>query len=178
MTSDLSAEDLLRAALALVATRPVGAWPEELDSLDRLEELVPGTAPKARHGAATDLAEVRGLRDRLAPLVLDPDPGSAPAALSALAREFDLAPVVDSVGGPVRHVSPDPRTVARVAEALVPGVMSAWASGLMPRVRTCGADDCDTPFLDRSSRANRHYCSDRCSTRVRVRRHRTRSSPA
>ncbi len=174
MTPHPSVEDLLRAALNLVATRPVGPWPEELDSLDRLGGVVPALAPGAREAAPGDLAEVRALRDRLAPLVLDPDPASAPTALSALAREFGLAPAVDSVGGPVRHVSPDPRTVARVAEALVPGVMEAWARGLVARVRTCGADDCDTPFLDTSSRANRHYCSDRCSTRTRVRRHRRR----
>lgn len=176
MTPHPSAADLLRAALDLVATRPTGPWPEELDSLDRLGGVVPALAPGpgARETAPGDLDEVRALRDRLAPLLLDPDPASAPAALSALAREFSLTPVVDSVGGPVRHVSPDPRTVARVAEALIPGIMDAWARGLAVRVRTCGADDCDTPFLDASSRANRHYCSDRCSVRTRVRRHRTR----
>lgn len=172
MTSEPSAEDLLRAALDLVATRPVGRWPEELDSLDQLGPL----APAPGTGAPTDLADVRALRDRLAPLVLDPDPASAPAALTALAREFALTPAVETLGGPVRHVSPDPRAVARVAEVLVPGVMRAWAAGLLPRVRACGADDCDTPFLDASRRANRHYCSDRCSTRVRVRRHRVRTA--
>lgn len=166
MTSDHSPEDLLRTALALVATRPVGdTWPEELSSLERFADLAPG----AGEG---DLSDVRTLRDRLAPLVLSPDPDTAPAELSALAREFALAPAVDSLGGPVRHVSPDPRPVARLAELLVPGVMHAWAAGLVSRVHTCGADDCDTPFLDTSHRANRHYCSPRCSTRMRVRRHR------
>ncbi|MFY7069922.1 CGNR zinc finger domain-containing protein [Nocardiopsis changdeensis] len=45
-------------------------------------------------------------------------------------------------------------------------------------MHTCGADDCDTPFLDTSHRANRHYCSPRCSTRMRVRRHRERTPEA
>ncbi|MFL1380214.1 MULTISPECIES: CGNR zinc finger domain-containing protein [unclassified Nocardiopsis] len=173
MTADHSPEDLLRMTLSLVATRPVeGAWPEELFSLERLAGAVPG----AENATADDLADVRALRDRLTPLVLSPDPDTAPAALSGLAREFGLSPAVDSVGGPVRHASPDPRLVARVAELLVPGVMGAWAAGLLPRVHTCGADDCDTPFLDTSHRANRHYCSPRCSTRMRVRRHRERPS--
>ncbi|MFD3683331.1 CGNR zinc finger domain-containing protein [Nocardiopsis sp. NPDC058631] len=171
MTSEPSAEGLLRAVLDLVATRPLGPWPEELHSLDRLGPL----APAPGSGSPSDLDDVRGLRDRLAPLVLDPDPGSAPAALSALAREFALAPVVDALGGPVRHESPDPRTVARVAEVLVPGLMHAWAAGLLSRVHACGADNCETPFMDTSHRANRHYCSDRCSTRMRVRRHRARA---
>lgn len=164
-----SVEDLLRAALRLVATRPVGHWPEELLSLDRLGPLAPDRE------SPRDLGEVRDLRDRLAPLVLEPDPDTAPAALSALAREFALTPAVDSLDGPVRYVSPDPRPVARVAEALVPAVMHAWAAGLLTRVHLCGADDCDTPFLDASPRANRNYCSDRCSTRTRVRRLRGRT---
>lgn len=170
MTSEYSVEDLLRITLDLVATRPVGQWPEELDSLERLRPLaLIGTSPG-------DLAEVRTLRDRLAPLILDPDPAAAPAALSALAAEFSLTPTVDSLGGPLRHVSPDRRPVARVAEALIPGVMRAWEAGLLARVRSCGADNCDTPFLDSSHRANRHYCSDRCSTRMRVRRHREQAA--
>ncbi|MDT0330836.1 CGNR zinc finger domain-containing protein [Nocardiopsis lambiniae] len=171
MTSEHSPEDLLRITLALVATRPLaGAWPEELHSLERLSEILPGT----EDATATDIADVRALRDRLAPLVLSPDPDAAPVELSALAEEFGLRPAVDSVGGPIRHVSPDPRPVARAAEVLVPGVMLAWAAGLTSRVRVCGADGCETPFLDSSHRANRHYCSPRCSTRMRVRRHRER----
>lgn len=172
MTSELSVEDLLRITLGLVATRPVGPWPEELDSLDRLGPLAPASASR------DDLTEVRALRDRLAPLVLEPDPETAPSALSALAREFALAPAVHSLRGPLRHLSPDPRPVARVAEALVPAVMRAWEAGLLSRVRSCGAEDCETPFLDSSHRANRRYCSDRCSTRTRVRRLRRHTPPA
>ncbi|GAB3709520.1 CGNR zinc finger domain-containing protein [Nocardiopsis nanhaiensis] len=175
MTSEYSVEDLLRITLDLMATRPVGQWPEELDSLERLRPLAPLALTDTSPG---DLAEVRALRDRLTPLVLDPDPAAAPATLSALAAEFSLTPAVDSLGGPLRHVSPDRRPVARVAEALIPGVMRAWEVGLLARVRSCGADNCDTPFLDSSHRANRHYCSDRCSTRMRVRRHREQAAKA
>ncbi|WP_017589093.1 CGNR zinc finger domain-containing protein [Nocardiopsis ganjiahuensis] len=170
MTSEHTTEHLLRAALRLVATRPVDLWPEELLSLEQLGPPAPA------QGSARDLAEVRELRDRLAPLVLAPDPAMAPAALSALAREFALTPTVDSLNGPLRHVSPDPRPVARVAEALVPAIMRAWEAGLLARVHTCGANDCDTPFLDASPRANRDYCSDRCATRTRVRRLRVRAA--
>ena len=175
MTSEYSVEDLLRITLDLVATRPVGQWPEELDSLELLGPLAPLTLSGTSPG---DLAEVRALRDRLAPLILDPDPAAAPAALSALAAEFSLTPAVDSLSGPLRHVSPDRRRVARVAEALIPAVMRAWEAGLLARVRSCGADNCDTPFLDSSHRANRHYCSDRCSTRMRVRRYREQAARA
>ncbi|GAB3708182.1 CGNR zinc finger domain-containing protein [Nocardiopsis oceani] len=175
MTSEHSVEGLLRITLDLVATRPVGPWPEELESLERPGPLAPLALTVT---SPSDLAEVRALRDRLAPLVLDPDPAAAPAALSALAAEFSLTPAVNSLSGPLRHVSPERRPVARVAEALIPAVMRAWEAGLLARVRSCGADNCDTPFLDSSHRANRHYCSDRCSTRMRVRKHREQATKA
>ena len=43
------------------------------------------------------------------------------------------------------------------------------------RIGTCVGDECLDVYVDRSPRQSRAYCSTRCQTRARVRRHRLRS---
>lgn len=166
--------EVTKLALALIRTRPLGHWPEELRSWSDLDPLL--VTARLSRAASDALAEVRALRDALVVPVLSPSDAEAATALNALSVAYRLHPWLDSEQGEVAYRGNDARLVTELAAILVPGLMQARATGLFLRVGVCDDTACDTAFLDESPNTRRRYCSTRCATRARVAEHRRRQA--
>jgi predicted RNA-binding Zn ribbon-like protein len=166
--------DATELALALIRTRPLGHWPEELRSWDDLEPLL-DHARLARADNDT-LDDVRTLRDALVIPLLSPSDTEVANALNALSIAYGVHPWLDIEHGEACHRGCDERLVTQLAAALVPGLMQARATGLLQRVGVCADAACDTAFLDQSPNTRRRYCCTRCATRARVAQHRRRQA--
>ncbi|MDR6689660.1 hypothetical protein J2X55_000559 [Microbacterium sp. 1154] len=169
-----AARDELERVIALIATRKVGPWPEELRGWEDLERILPGsTAHSARRDASlAELQEIRLLRDKVATVLLDPAAPHAPSHLGDLVDTYGLTPRITALGEPIGFLSFRAGMVGHVAERVIGAALAAFSSGEAQYIHECEAEGCITPFLDASPRHNRAYCSDRCSTKMRVRRHR------
>ena len=164
----------LRRAIALVATREVDPWPEELRTMADLERVLPGSDTR-QHTSDADpaaLHEIRSLRDGLAAVLLAPHAPDAAARLDGLVAAYAITPRVTALGEPIVYRSARAGLVGHVAERVIGASIAAFSTGEARYLHECEADGCITPFLDTSPRHNRAYCSDRCSTKMRVRRHR------
>ncbi|MEX8034121.1 CGNR zinc finger domain-containing protein [Microbacterium sp. 20-116] len=168
------ARDELHRVIALVATRQIGPWPEELRTAEDLERILPGSSAHSDSSDAGlgELQEIRLLRDKVAIVLLDPEASDASSHLNDLVDAFALAPLVAGLGEPLGFRSSRTGLVGRVAERVIGAAVTAFYSGEATHIHECEADGCITPFFDASPRHNRAYCSDRCSTKMRVRRHR------
>lgn len=164
----------LRRAIALVATREIGPWPEELLTMADVERIFPGSRTRQHTSDAGPAAVqgIRSLRDTLAAVLLDPHAPDAAARLDGLVAEYAITPRVPALGEPVTYRSARTGLVGHVAGRVIGASIAAYSTGEVRYLHECGADGCITPFLDTSPRHNRAYCSDRCSTKMRVRRHR------
>jgi predicted RNA-binding Zn ribbon-like protein len=162
----------VQLALALMRTRPLDHWPEELHDWDDLTRILADTPFSGYSGTKTDVEAVRTLRDRLVPSLQPQSEEEASVALNALADDHDLRPRL--IGREVQYQGRDEQLATRLAAALVPALIEAHVSGLIQRVGLCQDAHCDTAFLDLSRKGGRRYCCSRCATRSRVARYRKR----
>lgn len=159
-------------ALALIRTRPLAHWPEELCGWDDLARILADTPFGGYEGTETDVEAVRSLRDRLVPALQPVSEQEASMALNALVDDHDLKPRL--IGREVRYQGWNGQLATRLAACIVPALMEAHASGLIQRIGICQDAHCDTAFLDLSRKGGRRYCCPRCATRSRVARYRKR----
>lgn len=162
----------VQLALALIRTRPLAQWPEELCDWDDLARILADTPLSGHGGTQADVDAVCALRDSLVPALQPPSEQEASMALNALVDDYDLKPRL--VGRELRYQGRDLQLATRLAAQIVPALMAAHASGLIGRVGICQDAHCDTAFLDLSRKGGRQYCCPRCATRSRVARYRKR----
>ena len=160
-------------ALALIRTRPLAHWPEEMRDWDDLARILADTPFSGYGGTQADVEAVRSLRDRLVPSLQPQSEQEASLVLNALVDDYDLKPRL--FGREVRYQGRDVQLATRLAAQIVPALMEAHVSGLIGRIGICQDAHCDTAFLDLSRKGGRQYCCSRCATRSRVARHRKRA---
>ena len=162
----------VQLALALIRTRPLAHWPEELCDWDDLARILADTPLSGHGGTQADVEAVRALRDWLVPALQPQSEQEASMALNALVDDHDLKPRL--IGRVVQHQGRDTQLATRLAGQIVPALMEAHVSGLIGRIGICQDAHCDTAFLDLSRKGGRQYCCPRCATRSRVARYRKR----
>ncbi|MDI3408866.1 CGNR zinc finger domain-containing protein [Streptomyces cavernicola] len=172
-----------RLCLDLLAT----AHPaEHLDTPDALRAwllgggLVPDGTPLADVGPDC-VAEFRQLRADVREL-LHPEVTATPAALARVNARAAPAPpapraVRTAAGDLVRALHPDPAGEALLAAVARDAVDLLTDPAARSRVRQCEGEDCPLIYLDTSRGRRRRWCSSEvCGNRVRVARHRRRST--
>jgi predicted RNA-binding Zn ribbon-like protein len=135
-----------------------------------------GLLRRGEHVDAGDHRAALELRTTLRDFLQDP-PNQRPQAkegarrLTAASRKFPLMLAI-SDGGTV-ELAPVPGSSAL---GRVLGQMIGLAeTGQLPRLKTCGSDECHWIFFDRSKPANRHWCSSLiCGNRQKTRAYRER----
>lgn len=162
----------LQSLLALAATRPEGAWPDQLD-LDVFHRTLGTVSPAALR--VDDVEVARRVRDTAGRVLLDADDDASIDALDEIASTHALVPTLRQGQGQVSfrtlRGSPDGAVWADVIGELMAGV----AEGARAQVRRCSSAPCTTPFFDTTPAGTKAFCCDRCATRARVRKHRART---
>lgn len=162
-------EHLIEALVKVASTRPEGEWPEELD-LETFHCFLADTAPAS--ATVTDLEAARNTRDLLATVLLDGSDAEARATLNLVAVTHVLVPRTDGDG--FHFVSLRGDAEGTFWAQIIGDVMHAVNEGCRSRIGRCTSAPCITPFLDTSTAGAREFCSTRCATRARVRRHRSK----
>ncbi|MCQ1953197.1 CGNR zinc finger domain-containing protein [Arthrobacter sp. zg-Y238] len=162
-------EDLIGALVKVASTRAEGQWPEQLD-LDVFHRFLRDPAPAA--ALIDDVAVARHARDLLAAVLVDGTDAEARSALNSVAATYAVVPRIDGNG-------PYFLSLSGTAEGafwaqILADLMQAVSEGCRARVGRCVSAPCIMPFLDTSTAGVREFCSVRCATRARVRRHRSK----
>lgn len=168
----MRAKESYWALLRLVDTRAAGPrFPDMLDAADLRRERLAEFGLVAP--SAAELVELGALRDALVSVVLDSalNTPTRVAALNSIVRDYGLVPQLDDALELGWATSGQGR-VAALAEQVLPQALDLFRSNDVAKVQLCAADDCAAPFVASSTPGSRSFCSARCSTRVRVRRHR------
>jgi len=165
----------LSATAALVNTARSGV--EELPdgaALDRFVAHWQWTG--SRTGDEAELAAVRELRGRLAPLwTMTPD--EAVVLVNAMLRDASALPQLvkhDGWGYHIHATSPDVPLADRMAVDAAMAVADVIRSAEFGRLRVCAADDCDDVLVDLSKNRSRRFCGLTCANRVNVAAYRSR----
>jgi len=124
-------------------------------------------------------SEICAFREHLRLLFHAPDPRNS-AYLTAVAKVERAISALRLMA----RIDPDSGVLTRVIPVEAPGDLkariTAAAAGLLAkrrglRIKTCGGDDCDWLFIDRTKAKRRRWCDTRtCGNTARVRRHRSR----
>lgn len=163
-------EDLIEALVKVASTRAEGPWPEQLD-LDVFHRFLSGPAPAAAF--VDDVAVARHARDLLAAVLVDGTGAEARSILNGVAATYGIVPWIDENG--FRFLSLGGTAEGAFWAEILPDLMQAVSEGCRARISRCESEPCITPFLDTSTAGVREFCSGRCATRARVRRHRSKA---
>lgn len=175
--------EAVEATLVLLRTRPLQRRPDGLNHWADLQALLQGCGLGIQARVPLDVdeevqtvADARRMRDALAVAMVA---GSAEAALELLhelmaSQELDPSP--DTGHGRGYPPGSRGRPIAAVAAVLLPTLCQAVIEGVLQRVRICPDAVCQTVFLDPARGRPQRYCSPRCGTRARMRRHRSREA--
>jgi predicted RNA-binding Zn ribbon-like protein len=176
----------LEMVRAFVNTLDIEEGTDEFASREGLADWLTrsGLAPAPRATPA-DLRQVVALRESLReilrahlPAAAGPGSGHRGAGAGDLRRIAAALPVRLEVGDDGR-ISPAPAgsgTAAALARLLLIAAESA-ALGTWPRLKACGADDCQWAFYDRSPTQNGCWCTMQlCGARAKSRAYRQRSA--
>lgn len=162
----------------LVNTQNPVSGEDTLTSADALEAfLVAHTVSAVRRPTATDLAEVRALRDTIRGVFAAPDEAGAAKILNEMLAGSGAQPVLTNHDGPWHlHYTPSGSPLApRIAAEAAMALSVIIAEGGFDRLHSCGADDCVDVFVDRSRNRSRRYCSaNSCGNRASVAAYRAR----
>lgn len=150
--------------LAFVDTRPEPGFADELTAVDQLRTFAPDAT-------TADLDFARTLRDDLARCLL-----TSSGAIDDLCMRLEVRP---SFTAPhrMRWTVTAPERLRALTTRLVTALIELWTTGDIEHARVCAADNCIVPFVDTSPTQKREFCSPKCATRTRVRRHRARQAP-
>lgn len=156
-------EAALASAAALVNTDL--AAPADLDAfLD-----AHGWTGSRAHDEA-ELAGVRALRPLLRAL-WEADEDGVVERVNRMLREAGALPQLVRHGGWDYHLHATPSDAPladRMAVEAAMAMVDVVRQQELPRLRVCGADDCDDVFVDLSKNRSRRYCSTACGNRTNV----------
>lgn len=160
--TDRAARELL---LAFLDTRPEEGFPDHLANLDDLRTF----APEAQ---VRDLAPAQALRDELAQTLLHSSVATIAEGLTAICEKYRATPAFERLADGVQWRIRDVGALTGLFTSLIAEAIALWDDGSIQRIRVCESSSCIVPFIDTSRRQDRMYCSPRCATRERVRKHR------
>ncbi|GAA4829652.1 hypothetical protein GCM10023201_16520 [Actinomycetospora corticicola] len=164
-------------AMDLVNTSPtVWRGVEKLDALDAL------TAFLGEHGLGgwavgpDDLPPVRALRERLRPLIEEPDPERRVLVAGELTAAVGGVTLADGWAATVPDGTPVTAMLGAVAGL---GILAVQLHLGPDRFRPCSSDTCSGVFIDTSRPGRRRYCMPGlCGNRANVAAHRARRRAA
>ncbi|MEA2433575.1 MAG: hypothetical protein QOG54_1032 [Actinomycetota bacterium] len=127
-----------------------------------------------------DVADVRALRSRFYEVFHTSNEAERSNLLNAILTEVGAMPqLTDHDGSWHVHFVAEPAPVAdRLAAIAAMGLVTVISEFGNGRLGLCSADDCADAFVDTSRNMSRRYCSDTCSTRTNVAKHRARRKKA
>lgn len=169
----------LAIAVDLVNNSPSTGGAESLTGLPALRDFV-ARWKISGIGAldATDLAEVRALREALHQVFTSPDQPTAVTRLNTLLSRTRITPRLAEHDGHPLHVhyfAPDASLHDHLAADIGVALAHLLVEGEWERLRTCSAPDCDHVFVDESRNRSRVYCDSRtCGNRIHVAAYRAR----
>jgi predicted RNA-binding Zn ribbon-like protein len=164
-------------AMDLVNTSPtVWRGVEKLDDVDALGVFLSEHGLGGWRVGSDDLPPVRALRERLRPLIEEPDAERRVAVAGELTAGVAGVTLADGWAATV----PDGAAVADVLGAVAGLGMLAVQLHLGPeRFRPCSSDTCSGVFIDTSRPGRRRYCMPGlCGNRANVAAHRARRRAA
>lgn len=134
-----------------------------------------------RNPSATDLAEVRALREDLRRAFNAADETSTATILNELLAGAGAKPILtDHTGSWHLHYAPTASPLApRIAAEAAMALSVIIAQGDYERLHSCESDDCVDVFVDQSRNRSRRYCSQSaCGNRASVAAYRARQRSA
>ncbi|GLK09635.1 hypothetical protein GCM10017600_30410 [Streptosporangium carneum] len=169
----------LAAAVDLVNTSPATGGPDRLVDTQQLGDFV------ERHQmsgvgelGATDLSEVRAVREAFHKVFTAPDQATAVIRLNTLLSGTRITPRLTEHDGHPLHIhyfAPDASISEHLSADLGVALAHVLAEGEWERLRTCSAPDCGNVFVDESRNRSRVYCDSRtCGNRMHVAAYRAR----
>jgi predicted RNA-binding Zn ribbon-like protein len=165
-------------AVQLVNTADPYRHRDTLTSCEQAKELL---APEGRCRVTNaDVAELRGIRDRLREIFDVAEADRIPRAvqvLNSLMKQYPIRPVVTDhdASSYHLHLAEGAPNIAAVYGAKAAMGLAVQATELgFDRLGVCQAQPCREVFIDTSTNRSRRYCSDRCATRANVAAYRAR----
>ncbi|WP_411700949.1 CGNR zinc finger domain-containing protein [Conyzicola sp.] len=166
-------EDSLDFVVALGNTDPRASrsGDDELSTPRQLAELIALHGYTGRvDGDDAELEEVRGARALLR-RVWTLDREEAVVEVNTMLRSAKALPQLARHGGYDWHMhatAPDAPLAERIRVEASLALIDVIRMDEMPRLRVCGADDCEGLFLDLSRNGSKRFCSVRCGNRVNM----------
>jgi predicted RNA-binding Zn ribbon-like protein len=177
-------ELVLRAAVELVNTLPH----TDTGGADTLIAPAELDAFTVRHGYtgsrrrdARELAEVRGIRERLLALWGTDRDGAVPLVNAMLADGRALPQLVrhDDMDWHIHASDPDDPLATRILVETALAFVEVIRADEYARVRVCDADDCNSVYVDFSKNGSKRYCDEgNCGNRMNVNAYRKRRAAA
>lgn len=167
-TYTASAADL---AADLVNACPPGGFTSGPDPLRALD--LPWTPAQ--------LARVSELAQQLRRVFVARDDEQATDAINDLLMPLPVAAHLSTHDGKAAHMHyapPDADALTRVACNTAMALATITSEHGQHRLGVCGADDCDTVFVDTSRNGRRRFCGHACANRTHVASHRHRTATA
>jgi predicted RNA-binding Zn ribbon-like protein len=174
--SDLDLAVLLLNSLDLLADPP-----DRLTDLDWIREVTAevGRDDIASALTATDLAELRQLRESLRAVFLAGSPGAAASLLNPMLLAAVAVPqLVESAGRIRLQVAPGAMGLAALAARLPAALAEHVAHRGTGRLGTCAALPCQCAFIDHTRAQTRRFCCTACNDRAAARLYRQRKRKA
>lgn len=164
----------LRAAAALVNSRA----PDTLTTLAELDAFCvrwQWTGSRARN--ATELADVRALRPRLARFWEAGTEQEVVALINRLLREGDALPQLvrhDDLDWHIHAAGDDAPLEVRMMVECAMSMIDVLRAGGLDRLRHCAGADCGQVLVDFSRNSSRRFCDAGCGNRANVAAYRAR----
>ena len=170
----------LMAAVHLVNTLPGYDGEDTLQTVADLDEYLrvnPYTGTIRRDDA--EIAAVRGIRSRLRRL-WDVDRESAVPLVNEMLADGRALPrlvIHDDFDWHIHATSDDASLATRILVEAAMAFVDVIRSDEYDRVRVCGADDCDSVYIDFSRNGSKRYCdTGNCGNRMNVNAYRERKA--
>jgi predicted RNA-binding Zn ribbon-like protein len=172
-------EVALRSAAALVNTEARAGDPDELTTLEQLDDFLEewswtGSRTHAQH----ELDAVRALRPRLRAL-WTADTDDAVAGVNAMLAEAHALPQLVRHGEWSWHLHatpPEAPLATRMAVEAAMAFVDVIRADELSRLRVCAAEDCVDVVVDLSKNRSKRYCDGGCGNRANVAAYRARKS--
>ncbi|MFF5213172.1 CGNR zinc finger domain-containing protein [Streptosporangium sp. NPDC000396] len=169
----------LATVVDLVNTSPSTGGQDTLTTLEQLGEFVERQQVSGIEKLdATDLSQVRTLREAFHKVFTAPDQATAVIRVNTLLSETRITTRLTEHDGHPLHIhyfAPGASLSEHLAADLGVALAHLLVEGEWERLRTCSAPDCDHVFVDESRNRSRVYCDSRtCGNRMHVAAYRAR----
>ncbi len=172
-------EVALRSAAALVNTEARAGDPDELTTLEQLDDFLEEWSwTGSRTRDQQELDAVRALRPRLRELWTG-DVDDAVAGVNAMLAEAHALPQLVRHGEWSWHLHatpPEAPLATRMAVEAAMAFVDVIRADELSRLGVCAAHDCEDVVVDLSKNRSKRYCDGGCGNRANVAAYRARKS--